>query len=198
MLVVGLTGGFGAGKSTAADLLRRHGAVVIDTDAITHELLSPGGAAVAPVLARFTCAHPNGGVDREVLAKLVFTDSQARSDLERIVHPLVFEELARRLSELSEQAIVVVQVPLLVETGVSYYDMVITVEADDDVRSERLRAHGWNDEAIERRSQALSSAEARSHVADRVLLNNTSQAELASQVDDLWDDLQVLQIEKQN
>ena len=120
MLRVGLSGGIGSGKSTVARALARRGAVVIDADAIARQVVEPGQPGLAAVVSRFgpDVLDPDGRLDRPKLAALVFHDAEARADLNAIVHPLVAAESARRMAAAPPGAVVVLDVPLLVEAGV--------------------------------------------------------------------------------
>ncbi len=180
MVVFGLTGGIGAGKSTVAAMLARRGAVIIDTDLVAHEALVPGGRAHDAVLARF------GTVDRRRLADVVFPDPVALADLNAIVHPRVALETARRTAAAPSDAIVVIDVPLLVEAARSGYDVVVIVEAPEAVRLERLIARGMSPEDARRRMAAQASDADRRKVADVILDNAGSEDDLEHQIDALW------------
>src|SRR6266536_141626 len=121
MLKVGLTGGIGAGKSAVAGLLARHGAVVVDADAIAREVVEPGGRGLQAVLAEFGpgVRGADGRLDRARLASIVFADQAARRRLNAIVHPLVAERTAELLAATPPDAVVVLDVPLLVENGLA-------------------------------------------------------------------------------
>ena len=166
VLTVGLTGGIACGKSTVDAMFGELGAHVIDADAIVHGLLAPGGAAVAPVTAAFgpAVAAADGGIDRAALGAIVFTDAAARARLERLVHPLVGEEIAARIGALRRAPggpIAIVDAALLVETGIDRrFDRLIVVVCREETQVRRLvkeRGMSW-DEAL-RRIRAQAPAE---------------------------------------
>jgi dephospho-CoA kinase len=188
MLRVGLSGGIGSGKSTVARALARRGAIVIDADAIAREVVEPGQPGLAAVAERFGAEvlDGEGRLDRPKLAALVFDDPAARADLNAIVHPLVAAETARRLAAAPSDAVVVMDVPLLVEAARSGYDLVVIVEAPEPVRLERLVARGMTPGDARRRMTAQASDAERRRVADVVLDNSGSEEDLEHQVDALW------------
>jgi dephospho-CoA kinase len=187
-VLVGLSGGVGSGKSTVARLLAAHGAVVIDADAIAREVVEPGTPGFDAVVARFgTDIVAHGRLDRAALARIVFADEHARADLNSIVHPLV----ARRSDEIAAAAapgaVVVFDVPLLVESGVTQrYDLVVIVLASEPVRLARLAARGMDAADARSRIAAQAGDEQRSAVADVLIRNDGPLTELADQVDALW------------
>jgi dephospho-CoA kinase len=142
MIVVGLTGSIGMGKSTAAAALRRFGVPLFDADRAVHRLLAPGGAAVAPVAAAFPGVRTaNGGIDRALLGQRVFADSEELSRLERIIHPMVAAEEKRFLAfaHARREPIVVLDVPLLFESGGERRcDYVVVVSAPSLVQRQRV------------------------------------------------------------
>jgi dephospho-CoA kinase len=188
MLRVGLSGGIGSGKSTVSRGLARRGAVVIDADAIAREVVEPGSPGLAAVVERFgdEILTADGRLDRPRLAALVFGDEAARADLNAIVHPRVAAETARRASSAPGDSVVVFDVPLLVEAARSGYDLVVIVEAPEDVRLERLVGRGMDPGDARRRMAAQATDEERRKVADVVLDNSGSEADLEAQVDALW------------
>jgi dephospho-CoA kinase len=169
VLTVGLTGGIACGKSTIDAMFGELGAHVIDADAIVHGLLAPGGAAVAPVTAAFGpgVAAPNGGIDRAALGAIVFADAAARARLEKIVHPLVGEEIAARIGSLRRAPggpIAIVDAALLVETGIDRrFDRLIAVVCREETQIQRLVTERGmaRDEALKRiRTQASAEEKA--------------------------------------
>lgn len=192
MLLVGLTGGIGSGKSTASAFLAARGAVVVDADAITRRLQQPGQPVFDAMVERFGdgIVAPDGSLDRAAVAAIVFTDESARKDLEGIVHPAVGAEMVRVLQEhAGSHAIVIYDVPLLVESGKKGYGAVVVVDVDPEIAVNRL-VHGPRqlDEADARARIANQvSRDARLAVADRVLDNSGTVEALEAQVDDLWD-----------
>jgi dephospho-CoA kinase len=186
---VGLTGGVGSGKSTVAALLSELGAVVIDADAIAREVVAPGTPGLQAVLTRFGpgVRAADGSLDRAKLAGIVFADAAALADLNALVHPLVGARSAELLAQAAPDAVVVQDIPLLVENGLARtFDAVVVVEADRDVRLERLQARGLAaDDARARMAAQASDAERRA-VADELIVNNGSLAELRAAVADVW------------
>lgn len=182
MLLVGLTGGIGSGKSTVAALLAERGAVVVDADAVARDVVTPGSEGLAEVVAAFggSVLAPDGTLDRTVLAALVFADEAARRRLEAIVHPRVAAVIAARIAHLAADpalppdAVVVVDHPLIVETGQQgRFDAVVVVEADPEDRVARVvRARGLVPEQVRARmATQASDAERREHATD-VLTND--------------------------
>jgi dephospho-CoA kinase len=191
MLRVGLSGGIGSGKSTVSRALARRGAIVIDADVIAREVVEPGEPALAAIVERFgpEILDGQGRLDRPRLAALVFDDTAARADLNAIVHPRVALETARRTAAAPPDAVVVMDVPLLVEAARSGYDVVVIVEAPEPVRLQRLIARGMNPDDARRRMAAQASDADRRKVADVILDNSGSEADLDPQIDALWSQL---------
>jgi dephospho-CoA kinase len=186
---VGLTGGDGAGKSTVAGLLARHGAVVIDADALAREVVEPGTPGLAALVDRFgrDILTADGALDRPALAKVAFTDDRARADLNAIVHPLVGRRSAEIMAGLPDDAVVVYDVPLLVENDLAGgFDAVVVVEAGIDIRVRRLVRRGVAEDDARARIAVQASDEQRRAVADEIIRNDGSEEELAAAVDDLW------------
>lgn len=190
MILVGLTGGIGSGKSTVSARLAELGARVIDADAIVRELQRPGTPAFDAMVERFGpgIVAADGTLDRAAVAAVVFTDEQARKDLEAIVHPAVGAEMLRRMQEhVGSDRVVVYDVPLLVESGKAGYGAVIVVDVDPEVAVRRLADLRGMDEADARNRIANQvSREDRLAVADRVIDNSGGLEALERQVDDLW------------
>ena len=142
MIIIGLTGSIGMGKSKAASVLRRFGVAVSDADAVVHRLMAPGGAAVAPVNAAFPGVVRNGAVDRAMLGQLVFGDPAALRRLEKIVHPLVGEDRAE-FRRTAASDILVFDIPLLFETGgEAAMDAVACVTVDAETQKQRVLDRG--------------------------------------------------------
>ena len=189
MLRIGLTGGIGSGKSTVSALLAARGAVVIDADRIAREVVEPGTPGLAAVVADFggQVLRDDGSLDRAALAAVVFADPEARRRLDGIVHPLVRARAAELAAGAPEGAVVVHDVPLLVETGqADSYDLVLVVRADPEVRVRRLVQRGLREEDARARIAAQATDEQRRAVADVVLDNDGTEQELAAQVDRFW------------
>ena len=194
MLLVGLTGGIGSGKSTVARMLEKRDAVVFDADVLAREVVEPGTPGHAAVIERFgaNVLAPGGELDREALASIVFADPAARRDLEAIVHP----EVRRRFAEGSEayrdtDRIVIFSAPLLVETGMhSAFDVLVVVSASTATQIDRLmRDRGMSEDAVRSRIAAQATPETRAEVADVLVDNEGTIEELEQQVDRLWSDL---------
>jgi len=194
VLLVGLTGGIGSGKSTVARLLEKRGAVVFDADLLAREAVEPGTPGHAAVIERFGAdvLAPGGELDREALASIVFADPAARRDLEQIVHP----EVRRLFAEGSEayrdtDRVVVFSAPLLVETGMhTAFEVLVVVSATVATQIERLmRQRGMSEPSIRARIDAQAPLEDKAAAADFLVDNEGSLDELESQVEQLWNDL---------
>lgn len=194
MLLVGLTGGIGSGKSTVARLLERRGAVVIDADQLAREAIRPGTGGFDRVVETFGdgIVGADGEIDRAALAAVVFSDPERRAALEAIVHPEVARRFADRLEAFRGTDRVVVYVtPLLVELGLApAFDVVIVVTASPHLRVSRVASdRGLDPDEVRRRMAAQASDERRAEVADVLLDNDGTLAELEAQVHRLWPDL---------
>jgi dephospho-CoA kinase len=189
VLRIGLTGGIGSGKSTVSRLLAERGAVIVDADAIAREVVAPGTPGLAAVVDAFgaTVRTADGSLDRPALAGVVFADPEARRRLDAIVHPLVRARAAEVMAAAAPDAVVVNDVPLLVETGqAGTYDLVLVVEADPETRVARLVQRGLTAEDARARMAAQATDEQRRAVADVVLDNSGTPGELETQVDRFW------------
>ena len=194
MLLVGLTGGIGSGKSTVARMLEERGAIVFDADLLAREAVEPGTPGHTAVIERFGAdvLAPGGELDREALASIVFADPSARRDLEEIVHP----EVRRLFADGSEayldtDRIVVFSAPLLVESGMhTAFEILVVISATVATQIERLmRQRGMSEAAIRARIDAQAPLEDKAAVADFLVDNGGTLAELESQVERLWHDL---------
>jgi dephospho-CoA kinase len=191
VLRIGLTGGIGSGKSTVSRLLKQRGAVIVDADAIAREVVAPGTPGLAAVVEAFGdgVVAPDGSLDRPALAAVVFADPDARKRLDAIVHPLVRARATEVAAAAPADAVVVNDVPLLVETGqAGSYDLVLVVEADPATRVARLVQRGLTAEDARARMAAQATDEQRRAVADVVLDNSGTPEELEAQVDRFWAD----------
>ncbi|PRY50619.1 dephospho-CoA kinase [Geodermatophilus tzadiensis] len=189
MLRIGLTGGIGSGKSTVAALLAARGAVVVDADRIAREVVEPGTPGLAAVVGAFGpgVLTPDGALDRAALASVVFADPEARARLDGIVHPLVRARAQEVVARAAPDAVVVQDVPLLVETGqAGQYDLVLVVEADLETRVARLAQRGLGEDDARARIAAQATDEQRRAVADVVLDNSGDPDALAGQVERFW------------
>jgi dephospho-CoA kinase len=196
VLVVGLTGGIGSGKSTVSALLAAKGAVIVDADEVVREQQRPGTAVFDAMVERFGpgIVATDGTLDRAAVADIVFADPQALEDLNNIVHPAVGAEIARRMEALSgTDAVVVLDVPLLVEASRGYpLAGLIVVDVDPDIAVERLVMRGMTEEDARSRMSRQASREERRARADVVIDNRGTPSDLAHQVDAVWDWLERL------
>lgn len=193
MLLVGLTGGIGSGKSTVARMLAARGAVVLDSDVLAREAVEPGTSGFDAVVARFGVGvlGSDGSLDREALASIVFADDVARADLEAIVHPVVRRAIAESVAaHAGTDDVVVVDSPLLIETGAHEgFPVVVVVTASIDARVARLVERGMSEEDVRDRMAAQMTMEEKVAHADVVLDNEDTVAGLEERVDRLWSDL---------
>ena len=191
VLRIGLTGGIGSGKSTVSRLLEQRGAVIVDADAIAREVVASGTPGLAAVVEAFGdgVVASDGSLDRPALAAVVFADPEARKRLDAIVHPLVRARATEVAAAAPADAVVVNDVPLLIETGqAGSYDLVLVVEADPATRVARLVQRGLTAEDARARMAAQATDEQRRAVADVVLDNSGTLEELEAQVDRFWAD----------
>jgi dephospho-CoA kinase len=189
VLMVGLTGGIGAGKSVVASRLADLGAVVIDSDAVARAVVAPGTDGLRDIEAAFGAdVLRDGALDRAALGAVVFRDADARRRLEAIVHPRVRAHTAELAAQAPPDAVVVNDVPLLVEVGLApTYHLVIVVEAPASVRIDRLiRARGMTAEEATRRIRTQADDATRRAAADVILTNDAELEELTAAVDALW------------
>jgi dephospho-CoA kinase len=197
VLLVGLTGGIGAGKSTVAKLLAARGAVVVDADEVARFVVEPGRPALAQLVERFGdgILDTDGRLDRPALAKVAFADEQSRRDLEAITHPAINHEFVRRTVESPPDAIVVLDVPLLVESPKARerakdYHAVIVVEAPRELRLDRLEERGLDRADAEARMAAQATDEQRREIATHLVDNAGDVDSLERQIDVIWADLE--------
>ena len=199
MILVGLTGGIGSGKSTVAALLARKGATVLDADAIVRDLQRPGQAVLDAIVREFGAVvlAADGTLDRARLWTIVFADRAARERLNAIVHPAVATEMERRIEALRTRGthaaddahrVVVLDVPLLVERPREGLAGVLVVDVDEELAVARLvRDRGMREEDARARVAAQASREARRRIATRVIDNSGDLAALARAVDAAWE-----------
>ncbi len=187
---IGLTGGIGSGKSEVARRLGERGAVVIDADKIAREVVEPGTAGLAEIVAAFGegVLRADGSLDREKLGSIVFTDPEKLAILNGIVHPKVGTRVQELLDEVPSGGVVVYDVPLLAENKLApTFDKVIVVDTADEVRIRRLGENRGMPEADARaRIAAQATREERLAVADFVIDNNGGIDELDRQIDEVW------------
>ncbi len=190
MIVVGLTGGIGSGKSTVSALLAERGAVVIDADAITREVQAPGQPVLAAMVERFGpgILTEDGRLDRQAVADVVFADPEALADLNAIVHPAVGKEIGTRmLAEADTDHVVVLDVPLLVESGRDDLAGLLVVDVDPEVAVRRLvEQRGFSEADARNRMARQVSRSDRLERADLVIDNSGGRDDLVAQVDRAW------------
>ncbi|HVM54755.1 MAG TPA: dephospho-CoA kinase [Acidimicrobiales bacterium] len=191
MKLVGLTGGIGAGKSTVSARLRERGAVIVDADAITRELQEPGTEVFAAMVARFGdgILAPDGTLDRQAVAAVVFNDPDELVALNSIVHPAVGKEIFRRIQErIGTDDVVVLDVPLLGKNGLYQVAGVLVVDTPIETAVQRLVELRGMDEADARARIANQiSREERVAGADMVIDNSGAPGDLDAQIDATWD-----------
>ena len=190
MLLVALTGGIGSGKSLAAEYFAELGAQVLDFDQIARDVIERGSEGFDEVIARFGDEIlSQGNIDRRKLGDIVFSNPDARLDLEAIVHPKIREEFDTTVSELESGSILISQIPLLVESKNEYpFEFVITVSAPQALRRTRLLERGMKDFQITKRLEAQVGDEKREAIADAIIHNTGDKAHLLRQVENLYED----------
>jgi dephospho-CoA kinase len=190
---VGLTGGIASGKSTVAAMLAELGAVVIDADALAHEVVARGTPGLTTVVEEFgeEFLAADGELDRPAMGRVVFNDDQARRRLEAIVHPLVFERIVEREEQAPAGAVVVHDLPLLAESGRAHtFDAVIVVDAPPELQVARMtRDRGWTDEDAWSRIRSQASRADRLAIATHVITNTGTHEDLRSTVAEVFADV---------
>jgi dephospho-CoA kinase len=194
MLKIGLTGGIGSGKSEVSRRLADHGAVVIDADKIAREVVEPGTSGLALIVDTFGegVLREDGSLNREKLGQIVFADAGKLARLNAIVHPKVGERVAELQRAAAAGAVVVYDVPLLAENDLApMYDVVIVVDASDEVRLARLvELRGMAEQDALARIKAQATREDRLKIADMVIPNEGPLDDLDARVADVWAELQ--------
>jgi dephospho-CoA kinase len=192
VFLVGLTGGIGSGKSTVAAGLTARGAGVVDADAISREIMEPGGAAFGPVVERFgpSVVGPDGRIDRPAVAALVFSDPDALKDLNGITHPIIGQVMAERMAAAAAGSeIVVLDIPLLTIATKDRFTFaaIVVVDTPEDVAVERLvTQRGFTEEDARARIAAQISREERRALANVVLDNSGTRENLETEIDRAW------------
>lgn len=202
MIEIGLTGGIGSGKSTVADALVARGAVLVDADRIVRELQEPGRPVFEAMVERWgeRIVAADGTLDRAAVAKIVFGDEEELAAINGIVHPALAEEIEARRAAAASDAVVVLDLPLLVPADgepvaeqYTNFAGVIVVDVDADTAVERLVAHrGFSEEDARNRIANQASREDRRAVADLVIDNSGDLAALEAAVDRAWEWIQTL------
>jgi dephospho-CoA kinase len=195
LILVGLTGGIGSGKTTVAGMLAARGAVVVDADELAREALEPGTRAFRHVSDLFGegILTRDGRIDRAALAGVVFSDEEKRRSLESITHPEIFRLLAEAVEKLRDtDQVVVFDAPLIIETGFhEAVDLLVVVTAPVEQRMERVRRdRGMSEAEAAVRIAAQAAPEARDAAADVLIHNDGTLEALEARVDELWADLQ--------
>jgi dephospho-CoA kinase len=190
MLRIGLTGGIGAGKSTVSATFAECGGIIVDGDVIAREVVEPGTEGLAQLVKAFgeDILLPDGALNRPALAAKAFVDDEKRASLNGIVHPLVARRRQEIIDAVHDDAVVVEDIPLLVETGMApMFPLVVVVSADEETRVARVVQQRGMDEADARaRIKAQAPEEQRRAIADVLLDNSGSQGELVEKARDLW------------
>ncbi len=190
MILLGLTGGIGSGKSTVSALLAARGAIIIDADAIARELQAPGAPLVTTLKDRFgdSIVDENGALIRPALATIVFADPDALKDLNKIVHPAIAQEMDRRLQEQRDtDNVVVLDIPLLAENPRKGLSGVVVVDIPTELAVERLvEFRSMTTEDASARIAQQASREDRVAIADKVIDNSGDMESLSDQVEDVW------------
>jgi dephospho-CoA kinase len=196
VILVGLTGGIGAGKSTVSEMLAARGAVIVDADQIARDLQTPGSPVLSAMVDRFgeEILREDGSLDRPAVARIVFHDEQALADLNGIVHPAMQDEIQARIrAERDTDRVVVLDFPLLTENPRRGLAATIVVDVPHDVAVERLvEQRGMDEEDARARIDSQVSREERLRGATHVVDNAGDLAALESRVDALWDELVAL------
>ena len=191
MILIGLTGGIGSGKSTVSALLVQHGAVLIDADAIARELQAPHQPLLDDLAVRFGAdiIDSDGALDRAALATIVFGDADALKDLNKIVHPAIAVEMDRRMkAQRQTNNVVILDIPLLAENPRKGLSGVVVVDVPTDLAIDRLvQFRNMKKEDAQARVAQQATREVRVAIADRVIDNSGGISSLEKQVKDVWE-----------
>tara|TARA_Y100000817_G_scaffold296295_1_gene271716 strand:- start:662 stop:1264 length:603 start_codon:yes stop_codon:yes gene_type:complete len=192
MITIGLTGGIATGKSLVSQLLEEHGAFVINADLLAHKLYLPGTTGFNELIAHFGDAILNldGTIDRSELGSIVFSDKSEMGNLNSIMHPLIYEEIKRLISDLPEKIIVIVEAAVLIEAGwQDLFDQIWVVSSDpENVISRLITRNGLTREESLKRINSQMSLENRLKYADVIVENNGDTNSLSSKIKGLWED----------
>jgi dephospho-CoA kinase len=190
MLLLGLTGGIGSGKSTVSAEFARRGAIVIDADLVVRELQSPGGAVLAAMVEHFgdTILAADGTLNRQAVADIVFNDPEQLKALNAIVHPKVGEEIDGRIEAQRESDnVVILDVPLLVESKAYETEGIIVVDTDPEIAVQRLvEFRGFNADDARARMKLQATREERRAVAAYIVPNDGTQEDLMTHIEECW------------
>ena len=191
MILVGLTGGIGSGKSTVSSLLEGRGAIIIDADAIVREVQLPGSPVLAELASKFgpEVLASDGSLDRQAVANIVFTDPEALKSLNAIVHPAVGKEMNRRMIEQrTTKNVVILDIPLLTENPREGLQGKIVVDVPVEVQVERLiKFRGFDEADARARISRQATREQRLLTADFVIDNSLDLESLIPQIDKVWE-----------
>ena len=198
MLIVALTGGIGSGKSTVGQMFAQLGAIVIDSDQLARDVLGRGSIGFDEVVAKFGDEIlKNGEIDRQLLASIVFKDPKKRSELEQVTHPLIRKAFAEVVARSANNSIIINQIPLLVESNHDYkFDHVITISANESIRTQRLLKRGLTADQIRQRMQAQATNQMRESISDSVIVNESDEQNLLDQVEIIWEQLRLKNVSK--
>ena len=198
MLIVALTGGIGSGKSTVGQMFAQSGAIVIDSDQLARDVLERGSIGFNEVVAKFGDEIlKNGEIDRQLLASIVFKDPKKRSELEQVTHPLIRKAFAEVVARSANNSIIINQIPLLVESNHDYkFDHVITISANESIRTQRLLKRGLTADQIRQRMQAQATNQMRESISDSVIVNESDEQNLLDQVEIIWEQLRLKNVSK--
>ena len=198
MLIVALTGGIGSGKSTVGQMFAQSGAIVIDSDQLARDVLERGSIGFDEVVAKFGDEIlKNGEIDRQLLASIVFKDPKKRSELEQVTHPLIRKAFAEVVARSANNSIIINQIPLLVESNHDYkFDHVITISANESIRTQRLLKRGLTADQIRQRMQAQATDQMRESISDSVIVNESDEQNLLDQVEIIWEQLRLKNVSK--
>jgi dephospho-CoA kinase len=187
-LVVGLTGGFGVGKSSVAQRFKNMGAEVIDADDAAHDAMKKGSPVFDPIIELFEEAlHPGGKkMDREKLALIVFEDAKRRKELEAVIHPYVYEKIKERI-DASERQVILVEVPLLFEAGFeTLFDKILVVTCNSTVKLKRLKRKGFPGPEVRARERAQMPEALKAQKADFLIDNSKTIYQTQREIERLW------------
>jgi len=198
MLIVALTGGIGSGKSTVGQMFAQLGAIVIDSDQLARDVLERGSIGFDEVVAKFGDEIlKNGEIDRQLLASIVFKNPKKRSELEQVTHPLIRKAFAEVVARSANNSIIINQIPLLVESNHDYkFDHVITISANESIRTQRLLKSGLTADQIRQRMQAQATDQMRESISDSVIVNESDEQNLLDQVEIVWEQLRLKNVSK--
>ncbi|MDK8345302.1 dephospho-CoA kinase [Brevibacterium sp. UMB1308A] len=192
VMLIGLTGGIGAGKSTVAQLFEERGVPIVDADAIARDVVKPGQPALAELVEYFgdTILGADGELNRGRLAEVAFADAESHEALNAIMHPAISAETSKRIDALrGEHSVIVHDVPLLVEAGLAgNYDLTVLVDTPAEVRMQRLtELRGMDPEDAKKRIAAQATDEQRRAVCDVALDNSGDIEHLRAQFEQMWE-----------